>query len=67
MLLFLEDNGGNADYKVINKTDICIWSGREVGMGNVEGSGENNSFPRISAQDSFQKYSSKSQEQAVIA
>lgn len=36
MLLFLEDNGGNADYKVIKKTNICIWSG-EVGMGSVEG------------------------------
>lgn len=57
MLLFLEDNGGNADHKVIKKTNSCIWSG-EVGMGNVEGSGGNN-FPSISAQDSFQKYSLK--------
>lgn len=61
MLLFLEDNGGNADYKVIKKTHICIWSG-EVGMGSVEGSGGNNNFPRISAQDSFQKYSLKYRE-----
>ena len=45
MLLFLEDNGGNADHKVIKKTNICIWSG-EVGMGNVERSGGNN-FPSI--------------------